>query len=454
MFLDSKLELLQEVYYGKNPLLLAVEKEVEKIRQKVMLEPYYDPNGTPENDKICELFSELFNCEDVFLDWTMTKVGVNSMTYPISFFLNQGTEFYDVKRGPHGIQFVDKKGKVLYIITYTNFFTEGIFTSSEWVAIILHEIGHNFYNNSYHVVSGRVFISFSVLMYLLQIVINSPDQLSIGVLLVILQLYLLFTPEGRKEFKIIVEKYYPKIVIKILTIFGDILITSLTILAKFLRYAIFPFSLLHLGMRLPIYFLTHFLPRVFILDGYYNEKFADNFASSYGYGPEISSLFEKFFTKPNTPVDRVINKIPVLNEIDNFYNFIEHSMINLIDEHPDISTRIAEQSRMLRSELKKKKYPDKMKKQILKDIERVETVYSDYSDLQKKTEDKMALVCIVRLAWISFFGKPEDIREMILRTRNDYNYDQMLPQKERDKLGQLFPEYIKQGFFTSGNFEK
>jgi len=44
--------LISEAYYGKNPLLIQIENEVEYIRKQCLNDFNYNPNFTKENKKI------------------------------------------------------------------------------------------------------------------------------------------------------------------------------------------------------------------------------------------------------------------------------------------------------------------------------------------------------------------------------------------------------------------
>ena len=103
----------------------------------------------------------------------------------------------------------------------------------------------------------------------------------------------------------------------------------------------------------------------FLFKGHTNEKFADNFASAYGYGPEISSAITSGKYEMNfTLVDKYINYIPILGLINKTSIDILRFVGSLTDEHPTEVQRAVSQIQFYKAELEKGDYPKEIKQQL------------------------------------------------------------------------------------------
>lgn len=123
---------------------------------------------------------------------------------------------------------------------------------------------------------------------------------------------------------------------------------------------------------IPMYLLLKLNPASLAasyLGGRYRaEKIADNFATIYGYGPDLSSALEKLETS-DAKLDINIPVIsPLLGVVESTYKLL----VCLPDEHPATVSRIKDQLNYLEKELAKEDLDPKMKKEIQNQIDDIE----------------------------------------------------------------------------------
>lgn len=114
---------------------------------------------------------------------------------------------------------------------------------------------------------------------------------------------------------------------------------------------------------------------------YTNEKFADTFASMYGYGSEVQSALEKFtqlsvdfYMPKKTPSNlSVIIKVGMMS----FTNMLEFLM-GVQDEHPSNLTRIQTQIDYLKKELRNASLDPAMKADLQKQLEEQQKLIDDF----------------------------------------------------------------------------
>ncbi|MGL5745094.1 MAG: hypothetical protein ACRCXX_08085, partial [Cetobacterium sp.] len=174
---------------------------------------------------------------------------------------------------------------------------------------------------------------------------------------------------------------------------------------------------------------------------YDNEKFSDNFATSYGYGPEIASAMVKFDRfQFGGGGSKTLNDLAKKDETGGIswaltlgslpVMLTSHALLGC---HPSTETRILDQIKMLRSELNKKDLKPETKKKIKADLDRLEKVEKDFfnsnpnevNSFKKWRQDSAK-------ASKSYGG---DVREIVNPTK-DYDWKQIskaLNMKESDK---------------------
>jgi hypothetical protein len=427
--------LLAEAYYGKNPILKQIEKHASTIRDNILSDanPYYNPEGTHENSEIEKLFAKLFNVEDFHLSWMPSMAMANAFTPPVSLLLTTKYSDYDIRKDKNGVQFKKPDGKIIMVTSFTSLFRLTELTPSEWVAVILHEVGHNFYVGTYSFIVKKLLI---VKMLLELLVHLGNPTLVITVLTYVMDLLMMTTKSGRRM-TVSIDRFIDsnpalkgfKDVLNTFTgalndLFGTIngLLNSI-----FMATGAWVINLPAIaGVTLSSLFDS------IIFDSYRDEKFADNFATSFGYGPEMASVAKKFANVGSMDAsEKIVNKIPVYRELYNANRFIVSSIVGIGECHPDDYQRVSDQAKMLRSEMNKKGIPANVKKQMQKDLKEIEEIYSQMNDMDYMKENHQTFEGFYNSLIMKLFGaERKDFKELFFKTKN-YDHKQLRPQAER-----------------------
>lgn len=104
---------------------------------------------------------------------------------------------------------------------------------------------------------------------------------------------------------------------------------------------------------------------------YSNQRMADNFVTMYGYGSELASALNKISSSAESPSKMIenFNKIPIISSIYSLNCNIADIITSIFDENPTVLSRCNDQIVMLERELSKSDLDPKMKKVILNDID-------------------------------------------------------------------------------------
>jgi hypothetical protein len=429
--------LLSEDYYGKNATLLRIEKLAESLFRKIRKDPYYDATHDSDNKEINGLFAKLFNVEEFDGRWTPKNAESNAFTYPLSMIVSSSYSSYDVEKNAQGVRFKNPEGKIMVVQSFNALVTVTGITPAEWVAVILHEIGHNFYVTPYNYVASR----FTLFKYILEVIKylgggalrdTNPGTFR-RVVVEFLNAVLLMFRAGRRArstvSRIIGENPILRPVAK--------LISAIAAIVSDIESTFYGFKnslLIMSGKWLTI------LPRIvlgtiaglaqtIIYDRYRDEKFADNFATSYGYGAEISSFVNKMEFN-GTVANNVIQRIPVINELYNANTFMISSILGIADCHPGNYTRVADQAKLIRHELAKADINPSVRKQMQRDLDEIEGIYRQMNETEFLKENHKTFEAFANQAIRSMFGEIADVKELLLPTK-DYDYNALKPQRER-----------------------
>ena len=124
--------------------------------------------------------------------------------------------------------------------------------------------------------------------------------------------------------------------------------------------------------------------------GYTSEESADNFATMYGYGSELSSSLVKMGGKAGASSSVVMgnfDKIPIISTIMHFNEIPAYLLLSIMDEHPNSVSRVKDQMNMLKRELESDNIDPKMAKYIKSDIQACEAALDTLIDCSEGIND-------------------------------------------------------------------
>lgn len=139
-------EIYNEAFVGKSQILLEIEEEIHKVRSDTK-DYYTNMNIHPSILKINRLFEEQFGME-VFSLKIINQKTINgyTQTVAVNFDVALNMDLPSMVEGSvnGGYRWKKDNGLCIVVCLYAGLFLHPELTDSEMVAIILHEIGHNF----------------------------------------------------------------------------------------------------------------------------------------------------------------------------------------------------------------------------------------------------------------------------------------------------------------------
>lgn len=428
-FLQEHYKMLNEQYYGKNPILIKIDKEFDEII-KIIREKQTDidyaqlvPMGSKEMKrinvhkvKIEKYVEELFNFKEVNIQIVNMGV-VNAFT--VSKEIIPTIIWAEKENGKYGIRYKNKTRTLLGIITVEIMSFKGV-NGSIMTAILLHEIGHNFYyeNNIifylaqldiyyklYRNITATVNIESNKSMSKMkmeeynkkrdELLGGSKDKKSRGIIFKTLTPMLLSLPLGKFIVSKIV-KFGENTIIRsnMQSLLNTLLIAfnSINCITQIGQNAGNTIKMLFNPIKLygiqASYFLTNPLSIASTITQKRNELFADNFATAFGYGPELTQM-------------TIINNrmtgytlADILSKKSKTISILIDALSNILDLFPDPfsdrvfnATRLLDQLNYLESNLKNECLDNKQKKAIEKDLNEVKQKCKEMKDMSSLDGD-------------------------------------------------------------------
>jgi len=378
---------LNEVYIGKTPELMAIEKELDKFRNKYMSNisiigniKRANANQDPDLLKINRMLEDYFGfgCLSITIWHSMEP---NAFTLSISDRLDiaySAKYFFSTK---NGYKFNKDADYAAIIVVYDSIMFSTDFTTAEVMAIIMHEIGHNFnlVMSNAQGIYNRLHATLAYALNLMTLnipglVLTNNTMVSIG---------------NKLEQKIQAENKLTASVLNY-SIFAFQFLKSL----RSVPYKIL--NVLTLGLFnilidvIYLIFSIAFNPVNTIIDltlqpfSYADEKEADNFATMYGYGPETVSVQAKL---GESKFDRDFKNMPLFGHIYATNLFITDLIVDPLSCHPKNGDRMRDQLDLLKYEVKKEDLDPKIKKVLIEDIKLCEKELDKLSDVSKGIKD-------------------------------------------------------------------
>lgn len=402
-------DLLNEAYYGKSKNLEKCEGLIEVIKENILKKK--NVNELDENEELCRTLEKEFGFKNIHISWLYAG-SPNACTFPISLILNSFDE--KLEKTDAGIT-VENSKSTLIIIMYYELFTIAELSATEALAILLHEIGHNFQHRAriasaeYYMRSVN-FLTESVVLFLTTM---NPKAL--------IQYALYGTNKGRDVIAAASKSKINFILSKISSFFTRIImnISSLFKLMPLrgimLGIALLPFA----GLKIIISWVNKLFGSMGDLN-YFGEKYSDNFATSYGYGAELMAALKKLETK-KFGVAKAINKSPFLRNYSDFISLPLRFVNLILDPHPSTIFRVKDQVKMLESELSKSDLSKATRKAISDDLTNARKELDEFEDKAKSVQTFGKVGTLFNAFLIKAYGG--DPKEVVDPTKT-YDYDE------------------------------
>lgn len=409
-------QVIQEAYFGKTPELQEAERILGEWRSK-----YYGSGNRfvtsaaadPLFYEFCDKMADIFGFAE-YLVVLRGDIESGSSTIPVGFlFTGHNSEVIKTK---NGYKYDGTPVMVQYCYPYMLFNEE--FSDAEVMAVFLHEIGHSFSHKASTVICMHHIIKMITLgIYLIFKIIRHP--------LNTIEDILLLTNEGRKVYKTLQETFNKnnKSVALILSY-----IKFCLALPNSMQYNIDCILNRFAGPgRIVLQFIKSLIKNGVVRTtiGISNERIADNFATIYGYGPELYTSLHKMGIDSTISV-KYIHQVPGIGWIYDLISIPQRWMITLGNEHPTTASRRKSQIHYLEAEMKKEGLSPSARKAILKDLEQFDKDLTEIENRAKKLGGSSVLDEYQVL--VNKLDRGDDPRSVF------YNYTRDM--KRMDRLGE------------------
>lgn len=461
-----------EAYFGKTKNLMEVEKLIGKIIRELTVD-FKDVgkriinapkiNKSKENKQIEALLCKEFGFKEMILHWDGSPtLNAWTVTHGIIKLADGSEPTLPIKSGEG--KYYDSKHKYICVVNIYAGFIDAKTPAEEIVACILHEIGHNFACTPVvNVVSMLEWAFLPINLY--RAYTSLDDIFSAGHAVqdgkhnpdvakdlekckeigknAFIQAILAWFRFGRYWDLVqhgifrVFQSLFPDVVKAELQEMDEWIVNNKNkVLAEWKRYMdeiekLKEYykknpSFLNFGVLLDggieiatlIFWhdftvVQHFLS---LQEGYSNEVFADSFASAYGYGAATVALQRRieYYVLNN----RALAKTNEYNVYNQYIFVMSQIMTTFLDEHPASQTRMKNQIDKLKRDLADDDVDPRIRKELMKDLERAEKIYNEYLNNFPPELKHLAVVMNYNQLNEMYFGGKFDLREPINRVLN------------------------------------
>lgn len=367
------LEYLREVYYGENANLREMQKCITNFRKDLFEKKLTARLNThPEIKRFNRLAEKEFGFKGFCLHIDPAQT-VNAYTYPLYYNFNQLDQNNNLMSNlvvtNKGYKFKKEAEYVCYVCVYRGIMADRRLTDREVFAIILHEIGHNFQAAISDVQSGLS--STSLLLYIInsvyRIIMTGDIQVLFSACFAIPFTLVGGIQKFLKGYDEILYNYFPNYYH-----IADVVESIFGVLKYPIDRVLRVINMMLSAPRIPISLMMRLTPLSLILfyssGDFRGEKMADNFATIYGYGPDLASAVTKI--EINKDMSKI--RIPLVNPVIGIFENTYRLLVTIPDEHPVVITRIKDQMDYLQKELDREDFDPKFKKEVEDSIKNIQ----------------------------------------------------------------------------------
>ena len=413
--------VFNEAYFGKTKGVLKIEKALGALRRKYMGQYFSkDINLDPGIDDVCRAIEDAFGFGLVQFE-VCIEAGINAFTMPIGTSVDaRGSKYMEVDT-TNGYRYNKQANFAALLYITSGLFLNEAFTDAEITAIMLHEIGHNFttsaidYNGNLNVLNNVLVGLYTFGVYTVAST-NVVKRASIN-----LNNYM------AKTFRRLAEVYNS---------FKSVIGTWSYIIAEYLKFGEFvngitmPFSTMVTTIASNVWSITmrYALFPTRFLTGYDDERFADSFATMYGYGPEMQTALEKLHDRKYSvyAMDKFISESPLIANYIDLFKLPVLFIIYAFDEHPELPARMKNACTQIEYDLKNRHYRPAMKARIKHDLKVMQAHLAKYEKINTDVTENPKAIRDMYYQWllenfdgdlkhnVFFATKPKEINDSFL----------------------------------------
>lgn len=428
--------IVQEVYIGRVPEIEEIFQEFKTLRQTYRV--WKSGNTAKRTLEIEKMIENLWGFKTFSLTIDPSSVP-NAYTFPVANSIDISPDEYLITNSK-GYKF-NKDANVAAISKITQgLFTNSAYTDEEVFAVFLHEIGHSFVMRSPYIAAQQdIYKSMLITQIIMNIIFGiltaNPVLLSDAMTGALLStnLYKKFVAEYKKTVKKIpilrnISDVTSAATGTIMNLIGNIsylLITGTGLNALFAKINKKEYDMY---IKKQIELTGH--PAAYDRSA---ERLSDDFATMYGFGPQLSSALVKMENPKNQGTFmNITHSIPILEKLFNKSDAMVSEINGLLGAHPSSADRILNIIESMEKDLATdKSIPDKVKKEMRMNIEKTKTLVRDIkSDSSKITNKNQYIQALTVLGLQN--GNSEDFIEKKYNDREALKkfYDQRKVRKE------------------------
>ena len=361
--------VINEAYVGKTDTLLEMEEAINKIRTNC--KKFTDINKSKEVQALNRLFEKQFGMEVYALQVDQSNT-MNAYTIPINTRFDVGMKTnisrYVVGDKKNGYKFKEGNGLGIMAVIYWGLLMNPEFTDAEILAVLLHELGHNFADAIYDKIkfANQDFAKGYYTLLIVTAIIQAITIVGIPSAIVTLK------QAKDNTNKQVVKKAKNKGKNPLRGISNGIK-ASLGNVAAFTNEVLARLGG-GFGLKLSKLGIDKEKNKEYLKsksEGRQNEVIADKFAGVYGYGPDqVSALLKMHEYKSGA--EKFVDKIPLIGKLRNASFSDAMKDIHDFDVHPHVIQRANEEIKLLEAELTKSDLDPKMAKVIREQIKQMQ----------------------------------------------------------------------------------
>lgn len=387
------LQAVNEVYFGRTPGINSLFNAYCDWREPLVSKTKYF-TATPKN---------MYNKEmEFFRKKVCEQFGFKSFSYNIipsgrvnSFTFGQiiPTRTPDkIEVTKEGYRYKKDANISSIIAVYPDLVFGPQYTNEENFAILLHEIGHNFQSALNHTILS-LNAATGVFQLLIDFLRYGPLEPAVN---------LMWSSETIKDStnKFLNSVSSNKVIGCIYSVTSVLLYTLSTfknLVFGLMRVTMAPINLIINALYRLLPFMLELLTGNAQL-GYYEERFSDGFAASYGFGEPLITALSKMGGKVNSSaiVNDIITNIPIVGHLYTAACIPGFLLWSLIDVHPSFEDRAMSIVKDLKTDLNDPSTPPQMKAQLKKEIDNYEKAMDTYFKESKKISNPKMIPAILQ----------------------------------------------------------
>ena len=432
------LTVVNEAYIGKTPILLEIEKQIGKIRA-IYDSRYKDINSSEEVVELNRLFERQFGM-DVFALHLVPEDVINGYTTVFADTFDIAAE-YDlanmvVADYNNGYRFREGNDFCILVTLYRGLFMAKELSDAEIVAVILHELGHNFADCIYEDIRiankemMEAYKEFLKTTLIFECILAGCTVIGIPLIPLIIaghkHMINQYTNSKRNEKEKKEQAKNPSwikgLLSGLVSKFKDIDQFWTEVLMRRFKAGAYKNYYRRLKGSGKDKTARGSLSRQ-------NEVIADKFAGIYGYGPEQASCLYKMHniqSNASKYVDSISEAARKANLA--FEDVIKES--HLYDCHPHYIQRALEELKLLKRELEKNSLDPKAKVALLNNIAQLEAIIKEAIDATKSKDEHEKLQALYA-AYI--YNEMPDAVDKEIEDKIEQAFDAVLEKEDKNR---------------------